>query len=363
MIKVLVVDDSALMRKVFRQILSSEVDMELAFARSGKEALAQLHAFAPDVVTLDINMPDMDGLACLDRIMVERPSPVLIVSSISTHDAQVTLDALRLGAVDFCTKPDGAISLRLADFALQLVAKVRQAAKVKLKASLRLRERVQHRFRSAQVTGGASPLRAVATRGGDAGVVVIGASTGGPQALETLLTALPASFGWPIVIAQHMPASFTGALAQRLDDLCDVRVLEVQRGVALAPGHAYIGKGDRDVIISRLGATPSVTSTPAGDYPWRPSADRLARSAMAVFRPDQIVGVLLTGMGNDGAAAMADLKKGGGSTIAESEESAIVWGMPGELVRAGGASWILPLRSIAEKLLQLVPHAADPPRA
>lgn len=366
MIRVLVVDDSALARKLFVRLLSSEPDMEVSSARNGREALSQLGDFMPDVVTLDINMPEMDGLSCLDRIMIERPCPVLMVSSLSTENAEITLEALRLGAVDFVSKPDGAVSLHMNVFGPELVAKVRNAANAKLRASLRLRERVLHRIGAAtsRYTRKASdPLEATRERAFGTGVVVVGTSTGGPPALEALLSPLSGTFPWPIVIAQHMPASFTGPLARRLDRLCSLSVIEVDHPVALSPGHAYIGRGDGDIVISRRRGGVVVTPEPAADYPWRPSADRLVRSAMAQFSPGQIVGVLMTGMGNDGAGAMAHLRALGGTTVAEAEESAVVWGMPGELVRAGGATWVLPLHEIAEKLQQVVGHAASPKHA
>jgi two-component system chemotaxis response regulator CheB len=239
-IRVLVVDDSALVRKLFGGLLANESDFEVAFARDGMEALEQIEIFRPDVVTLDVNMPGMNGLACLDRIMLERPCPVVMVSSLTADGADATLEALRLGAVDFVAKPEGAVSLRMAEFAPKLVLKVRAAATAKLRASRRLQERVRHRI------GGASqlrPARATQTRtlsssAMDGGLVVVGTSTGGPPALEAVLASLPADFPWPIVVAQHMPATFTGPLARRLDSLCAIGVVEVVRAVELHRGCA-----------------------------------------------------------------------------------------------------------------------------
>ena len=364
MIKVLVVDDSALARKLFGSVLASEADFEIAYARNGVEALQQLEAFRPDVITLDVNMPKMDGLACLDRIMLERPCPVVMVSSLTADGAEATLEALRLGAVDFVAKPEGAVSLRMAEFAPRLVLKVRAAAMAKLRASRRLRERVRHRIGGAALRHPPSPGKrvrnAVAIDGG--GVVVIGTSTGGPPALESVLASLPADFPWPIVIAQHMPATFTGPLALRLDSLCAINVVEVVRAVALQPGCAYIGRGDADVVIARRAAGLVAMAAPSHpDHPWHPSTDRLVRSAMDHVPAGKLIGVLMTGMGNDGAAAMTELNRKGGRTIAESEDSAVIWGMPGELVKAGGADWVLPLSKIAEKLQKLtVAHATHP---
>ena len=364
MIKVLVVDDSALARKLFGGLLANERDFEVAFARNGVEALEQLEAFRPDVVTLDVNMPGMNGLACLDRIMVERPCPVVMVSSLTADGAEATLEALRLGAVDFVPKPEGAVSLRMADFAPKLVLKVRAAATARLRSSRRLQERVRHRIGGAgQLRPAlAAPTRASSRSAMDGSLVVVGTSTGGPPALEAVLASLPADFPWPIVVAQHMPATFTGPLARRLDTLCAIDVVEVARAVALQPGCAYIGRGDADVVIARRAAGLVAMAAPShADYPWHPSTDRLVRSAMDHVPAERLVGVLMTGMGNDGAAAMTELNAKGGRTIAESEARAVIWGMPGELVKAGGADWVLPLSKIADRLQKLaVAHAAHP---
>ena len=183
----------------------------------------------------------------------------------------------------------------------------------------------------------------------------MGTSTGGPPALEALLAPLPADFPWPIVVAQHMPATFTGPLARRLDGLCALTVSEVTQPTPLKAGHVYIGRGDADVIISRRAAGLVAMPAPPQAYPWHPSTERLVRSAMELIPPGQLIGVLMTGMGNDGSKAMADLHGLGGKTIAEAEETAVVWGMPGELVKAGGADWIEPLPRIASRLRSLTP--------
>ncbi|MDB5571155.1 MAG: chemotaxis-specific protein-glutamate methyltransferase CheB, partial [Hyphomicrobiales bacterium] len=193
-------------------------------------------------------------------------------------------------------------------------------------------------------------------RGVGDGLVLVGASTGGPPALEALLTGLTADFPWPIVVAQHMPANFTGPLARRLDGVCALRVVEVTEPTMLEAGCVYIGRGDGDVIVSRRPGGRIALPTPQRPgYPWRPSVDRLVRSAMEHAPASQLVGVLMTGMGNDGALAMAELRAQGGRTIAEAEETAVVWGMPGELVRAGGASVVAPLPDIAASLESMVP--------
>lgn len=349
------VDDSALVRKLLGQVFATQSDFEVRFARNGREALDAIHLARPDVVTLDVHMPEMDGLACLDRIMIEQPCPVIMVSSMTAAGADATLEALRLGAVDFVAKPTGAVSLRIEEMAQPLIEKVRAAAGARLKTSLRLREKVRHRIGEGarELPHRAARISRAATKG--EGLVLIGTSTGGPPALEALLTALPASFPWPIVIAQHMPATFTGPLARRLDGISRLTIQEVRDPIALKPGHAYIGRGDADVIISRRGAGLVAMAAPAqADYPWHPSTDRLVRTALNHMAPSQLIGVLMTGMGNDGAEAMALIHSGGGRTIAEAEETAVVWGMPGELVRANGADFVIPLHKIAAELKKLV---------
>jgi two-component system chemotaxis response regulator CheB len=355
-IRVLVVDDSALVRKLLGQVFSGEADMEVASARSGMEALERRETVRPDVITLDVHMPDMDGLACLDRIMVERPCPVVMVSSLTAAGADATLEALRLGAVDFVTKPTGAVSLRMDEMAPVLVEKVRAAAGARLRPSLRLRERIRHRTgnQAERVQAHATPSASIRPAGGE-GLVLVGTSTGGPPALEALLAPLPADFPWPILIVQHMPATFTGPLARRLDGLSALTIVEVTRPMPLEPGHAYVGRGDGDLIVSRRPSGLVAMAAPAQpNYPWHPSTDRLVRSALQHVSPNRLVGVLMTGMGHDGAAAMAEMRAQGGRTIAEAQETAVVWGMPGELVKAGGADHVLPLPAIAERLLMMV---------
>jgi two-component system chemotaxis response regulator CheB len=364
-VKVLVVDDSALVRKLFGRVLADESDIEIAFARNGIEALAKLEEFAPDVITLDVQMPQMDGLACLDRIMVQRPCPVVMVSALTSEGAEATLDALRLGAVDFVSKPTGAVSLRIDEFAPILKEKVRAAASARLPASRRLKERVRYKTRGTPpltrrtIEVNSEPTEDAVEAAQGEGVVLVGTSTGGPAALEALLVSLPKKFPWPILVAQHMPAAFTGPFATRLDGICALDVVETVRPMQLRAGCVYIGRGDADIVVSKRASGLIVTSVPAKpDYPWHPSTDRLVRSAMEHVPANQLIGVLMTGMGNDGAKAMTELRANGGRTIAEAEETAIVWGMPGELVRAGGATWVVALPKIAQRLQRAVPGHA-----
>lgn len=362
MTKLLIVDDSPLMRRLLSEIFASAGDFEIAVARSGAEALGLLDEFAPDVITLDIHMPEMNGLECLDAIMLHRPCPVVMVSALSAEGADVTLEAMSLGAVDFIAKPKGAVSLHIAELAPALIEKVRTAATARISRAARLTERVRLRTRAAgappavpraPVSAGAGEVRPLP--GGGDGLVLIGTSTGGPPALDQVLGALPADLPWPVVVAQHMPASFTGSLAKRLDRLCQIAVTEVVRPTALLPGHAYIARGDADIVISRRPAGLVAMPAPKNpDHFWHPSVDRLVESAMRVVDPGRLIAVLMTGMGSDGASAMSALHVQGGFTIAESAETAVVWGMPGALAAKGGASVIQRVDQIAATLVSLL---------
>ncbi len=363
MIKVLIVDDSPLARKLLGGIFASESDVVVEFARSGAEALEKASAFDPHVVTLDVNMPDMDGLACLDRLMLQKPRPVVMVSSMTAAGADATLEAMELGAVDVVAKPSGAVSLGIHEVAEELVRKVRSAATARVSISRRLAERIRAksgRQRLQHVDVQARPVGSGRSksvkRATGAGLVVIGVSTGGPPVLEKVLGSLNPGFGWPVVIAQHMPAAFTGALARRLNGLCSLDVMEVGRVTRLEPGGVYVARGEADMVISKRPA--GLVAMPAPSDPqalWRPSVDRLMRTAMQYVEAPQLVGVMLTGMGYDGAKAMTELRAAGGRTIAEAEDSAVVWGMPGELVKAGGADWVADASEIGDLLNRLVP--------
>jgi two-component system chemotaxis response regulator CheB len=302
----------------------------------------------------------MDGITCLNRIMVERPCPVVMVSQRTEEGARETIEALELGAIDFIPKPEGAVSLEIDTLAPRLIEKVRAASTARIRPTLRLADRVRAKVRtearraprttrvSGIEPGHVPPIEACA----ETGLVLIGTSTGGPQALDTVLGALPADFPWPVLVAQHMPSSFTGALARRLDNLCALKVVEVVGPTPVTPGTIYIGRGDADMVIRRQRGALIASAAPASaTYRWHPSVDRLVASALEVVSAERMVAVLMTGMGNDGATTMAEVRRRGGLTIAEAEESAVVWGMPGELVKADGASIIVPLERIASALL------------
>ena len=363
MIKLLVVDDSALMRKLLEETFLAEGDFVGCRARSGTEARDLVRAFDPRVVTLDVQMPGMDGLTCLSRIMLERPRPVVMISALTAQGAEATLEAMELGAIDFVAKPGGAVSLEIERLRPLLVEKVRAAAQARIPRSLRLSERIRHQF--SGLSAGPRAARAVPARlpaaAGDIapGLVLIGTSTGGPLALDSILPQLPGDFPWPIMVAQHMPKSFTGPFAKRLDRECAVSVVEVSRPMLLEPATVYIGRGDADLVVARRAGGLSAMSVPSQrDYPWHPSVERLVSSAIELYAPERLIGVLLTGMGNDGAGAMTRLRHQGGRTIAEAESTAIVWGMPGELVKKGGAEMIEPIENIAAAIVGMVERHA-----
>jgi two-component system chemotaxis response regulator CheB len=346
MIKLLVVDDSALMRKYLRTIFEGEPGFDVVTARDGRDALAQIASHNPDVVTLDVNMPEMDGLTCLSEIMTKSPRPVVMLSSITSKGALATLEALELGAVDFVEKPGGTVSLNLADVGREIVEKVRAAARAKPRRARGLLDRVRRTSQEVR------PPRPIGAPHSLPGLVMIGVSTGGPRTLEDILPELPADFPWPVVVAQHMPGPFTASFASRLDKICQVSVVEVSAALQMKPAHVYIGRGNADVVVEdRLGRW-AVRSVPEDSaHLWHPSVERLVTSARAMTDPGRLIAVELTGMGNDGASAMAALRRAGGRTIAEHESTAIVYGMPAELVRLGGADLVLPSDRIAAQLI------------
>lgn len=350
MIKLLIVDDSALMRRLLNTLFLAEGDFTIQTAHNGKEAVALNREFLPDVVTLDINMPEMDGITALSLIMAERPVPVVMVSSLTEKGALATFEALHLGAVDYVTKPGGTISLSLDEISKTLISKVRAAARSKVKSTSSARGLAQ-RLRDERERPPSRPT--VIRRGpGNEGLVIIGVSTGGPRTLEDVLPLLPADFPWPVLVAQHMPSTFTRPFADRMNGLCALTVVEASQPMPVEPGKIYIGKGGADMVLGNRSGTLTVLAKPEHkDFMWHPSVELLGRSALECCDPARVVGVMLTGMGYDGAEAFTEIKKRGGRTIAESEASAVVFGMPAELIARGGASLVLPSDKVARQLI------------
>jgi two-component system, chemotaxis family, protein-glutamate methylesterase/glutaminase len=348
--KVLIVDDSALMRRHLREILGDKGGFTVLAVRNGVEALAALDSFDPDVITLDINMPEMDGLTCLSHIMTRQPRPVVMVSSLTERGAETTFAALALGAVDFIHKPDGTISLNVDQVEKEILAKVTNASRARVRRAVGSGIRVPGSREHADAQR--EPRRVNHAPGPESmGVVLIGVSTGGPGTLEEILPKLPRDLPWPVLVAQHMPANFTAVFARRLNDLCELTVVEAANMMPLEPGVIYIGKGDADMVVGKRPTGFIVNPVPAdSQFLWHPSVTRMVDSAMRAFPPNRIVGVMLTGMGDDGAERMTDLHRQGGLTIAQDEASSIIFGMPGELVRRGGASVVLPAGRVARQL-------------
>jgi two-component system chemotaxis response regulator CheB len=347
MTKILIVDDSALMRKLLREIFEKEGDFVIETARNGKEAIEKNLSFQPDVITLDINMPEMDGITALAHIMNQRPVPVVMVSSLTEKGALATFEALNLGAVDYVTKPGGTISLNIDQIRDEIISKVRSATRAKLKTKALVRKIREEREKILKP----SPPKEVSTK--DERLVLIGVSTGGPRTLEEILPELPADFPMPLIVAQHMPPTFTKSFAERLYSVCELKVVEVDRPMPVESGTIYIGKGGTDVVLARRAQKLIVHSKPENpSFLWHPSVEILGRSALEHCDPQKIIAVMLTGMGYDGADAFTEIKKRGGKTIAESEESAVVFGMPRELIERGGATVVLPAEKIAKQLIK-----------
>jgi len=350
MIKLLIVDDSALMRRQLATLFEGESDFQIRQARNGQEAVVLNREFQPDVVTLDINMPEMDGITALSVIMAERPVAVVMVSSLTETGALATFEALNLGAVDYIAKPGGTISLSIGEIKEELVNKVRAAARARVKGKGSSVRGLAQRLREEREKPAPRPV--VIRRGvvGD-GVVIIGVSTGGPRTLEDILPLLPENFPWPVLVAQHMPASFTKPFADRLNAICKLTVLEASHPMPIEPGHVYIGKGGADMVVTMRGSKLTVLPKPESrEYLWHPSVELLGRSVLEHCDPSRVIGVMLTGMGYDGADAFTELKKSGGRTIAESKESAVVFGMPAELIDRGGATLVLHSEKIAAQI-------------
>jgi len=356
-IKVLVVDDSALMRKLMRGIFDEAGGFEVRIARDGQDALDKIAEDKPDVVTLDINMPRMDGITALSHIMSTDPVPVLMVSSLTEEGARVTFEALELGAFDYVPKPSGTISLSIEEIAQEVLKKTKQAARSRVKRARNLRQRIkQSKPRSTgskALDGSISPPVSVATEPLKEvdGLLLVGSSTGGPRSLDLLIPQLPATYDRPVVIVQHMPATFTAVMSERLNNLSPLNVIEVSKLTLIERGKVYVAQGDRDIeVVKRPNGVFLQPVPSSSDYIWHPSVDRLVWSALEVFTPQQLNCVLLTGMGDDGAKSMAFIADKGGKVIAESEETCAVYGMPRALAERSPRVSSLPADRVASKV-------------
>jgi two-component system chemotaxis response regulator CheB len=339
-LKVLIVDDSALMRQLLTQILGSDPELQVV-ATAGDPFVARekIKALNPDVLTLDIEMPRMDGLTFLEKLMRGHPMPVIMVSSLTSKGADTTLRALALGAIDFVAKPKLDVSNGTVELADEIIAKVKAAARARVRP-------MSAAPVASNILSGRSYQFSTTHK-----VVAIGASTGGTEALKDLLSPLPADFPG-IVIVQHMPETFTRQFSARLDSLCRIRVKEAQDGDRILPGHALLAPGGHQMAVVRKGAEFAV-HVYRGERVNRhlPSVDVLF-SSVARSMGNNALGVILTGMGADGAQGMLEMKQSGAFNIAQDEASSVVFGMPREAIQLGAADQVLPLGQIAEALLR-----------
>jgi two-component system, chemotaxis family, protein-glutamate methylesterase/glutaminase len=347
-IKVLCVDDSALIRSLMTEIINGQPDMEVvATAPDPLVARELIKQHNPDVLTLDVEMPRMDGLDFLEKLMRLRPMPVVMVSSLTERGSEITLRALELGAVDFVTKPRVGIRDGMLEYSEKLADKVRAAAR----ARVRQAAPAAHPAGGAQHAGAATPAPLfnnplVSTEK----LIIVGASTGGTEAIREVLVPLPPDAP-AVLIAQHMPPGFTKSFAQRLNGLCRITVKEAEHGERVLPGHAYIAPGHAHLLLARSGANyiAHLSDEPPVNR-HRPSVDVLFRSA-AQHAGKNAVGLILTGMGRDGAAGLLDMRRAGAYTLAQDEASCIVFGMPREAIAMGAADDISPLADMSRRVM------------
>ncbi len=350
-IRVLVVDDSALMRQFISDILKTDPRIEVVgTARDGKDALAQVRTLNPDIITMDVEMPVMDGLQALEEIMKTNPKPVIMVSSVTKEGAEVTMKALAAGCVDFIAKPSGSISLNIRDIGQELIEKVITASTAKIRG--------RSGFFGGNInTSSINPEFRRMTPPAASGrrdIVAIASSTGGPMALSELMPKIPKNFPVPIVITQHMPKEFTPSFAKRLNDSSQIEVVEGFDGLSLKPGRAIIAPGGYHMLVKRRAgsaicslsdAPPVLSVKPAANIMFLSVADEFGGNVLCV---------ILTGMGRDGTDGATALKRKGAYVIAESQKTCVVYGMPKAAVDAGIVDEVLPLNEIPDAIVRLV---------
>lgn len=360
MIRVLVVDDSALMRRKLREMLQAEPGIEVvATARDGQDGVDKARELRPDVVTMDINMPRLDGLSALQLILEEKLCPVIVVSSLTQEGALVTFEALELGAFDYVAKPGGTVSLNIAQTQRELAAKIKAAAASGAAGRPRCGRRQvprqnvkQRRVREAEELSAAGDEADTNMRW----AVAIGISTGGPRTIMEVVPELPPDLGAPVFMVQHMPQAFTASFAARLSQASQMPVVEARAGDTVRKNVVYLAKGGQHMLLRKASTGKlSLRLTTIPETLFMPSVDVMMDSVLGVFGSGTL-GVLMTGMGSDGADAMARIRKAGGYGIAESEETAVVWGMPKEAVARGGADIVLPSHRIAGEIVRMIRH-------
>jgi two-component system chemotaxis response regulator CheB len=344
--RVLIADDSALVRKQLREMIET-LGFEIDTARNGREAVDKVLANKYDVVTMDINMPVMDGISAVREIMEKKPTPILMISSLTTESANITIEALELGAVDYISKP-GTMNVGKEENRADIIQKVKSLSRIpprRLKATTRRPLQRERRVREpAAPQAGDKDSRDIKK------VLLIGASTGGPGLIEQICAALPPGYPHPVCVVQHMPEQFTSAFAARLDRVSALPVQESANNMEFLPGNIYVAKGGTHVHFAKKVSGKIVLreEQEKGDHFFQPSVDEMLMSAVEVFSGEQLIAVLLTGIGDDGADGMVAVKRAGGYTIGESEETATVYGMPKEAYERGGVLEQLPFPKIVK---------------
>jgi two-component system, chemotaxis family, protein-glutamate methylesterase/glutaminase len=361
-IRVLIVDDSAFMRKLINDFLSEHPEIEvIGTARNGEDALKKWKIFRPDVITLDVEMPVLNGLEVLKTIMREQPIPVVMLSSTTKEGADTTLQAIQAGAVDFVAKPSGSISIDLHKIKAELIEKVLSASKANLSKinsvdiSIPVAKKTDRMIASEKKP--AEKLFASGTKPDQNSkkIICIGTSTGGPRALQQVLTSLPKDIGVPILIVQHMPAGFTKSLANRLNSLSQIHVKEAEDGELLQKGTAYIAPGGWHLQVKSIGSSLAVSlgnTAPRNGH--RPSVDVMFESISSIKNYTKIA-VIMTGMGSDGSKGLLDMKKNGTvKAIAESQETSIVFGMPKAAIATNMVDEVANVENIAQSIMKYI---------
>jgi two-component system, chemotaxis family, protein-glutamate methylesterase/glutaminase len=353
--KVLVVDDSAFMRKAISLMLESDPDIEVVgMASNGEDGIDMAAKLKPDVITLDIEMPRMDGLTALRRIMSENPTPVMMISSLTTEGAEATLEALSLGAVDFIPKQLSFVALDIVKIKEELLAKIKHIAQNKPRFSRNMAGAIRASAPKTKPAGILIPSGTGARKLlKKFNIVAIGTSTGGPPALQAVIPLLPKNFPVPVTIVQHMPATFTKSLADRLDGISNVHVKEAEHGEKLLAGVAYIAPGGKHMLIAgRAGHHEIALSEEPRDTLHRPAVNVMVKSVADAFG-GAVLGVIMTGMGSDGLEGIREVKKNGGTAFAQNMETCVVYGMPRAIVDNGLADKVVPLDNIAAEIVNM----------
>ena len=350
--QVLIVDDSALVRKQLTEMIET-LGYDIETAKNGQEAVDKALAKQYDIITMDINMPVMDGIEAVKQIMAKKPTAILMISSLTTENATITMDALELGAVDYIAKP-GTMNVGKKENREDILAKVKTLSRIPLRR-LKLRaQKAPTRERKRSVPARESKA-SVGSSLDLTKIVLIGSSTGGPGLIEQICASLPANYKYPVCIVQHMPEQFTKAFAQRLANASLLPVHESEQNLELLPGNIYLARGGVHMNFSKKVSGKIVIreNKEKGDSFFQPSVNEMMHSALNVFDGKDLVGVILTGIGDDGADAIVKMKQAGGFTIGESEESATVYGMPREAYERGGIMEQLDFRTILKKIATL----------